>query len=104
MSGKTARRTRRQTLSEEQRILRENAAKVKEMAERDLMAHWGEVEKTIIRNVGLAWLLALRDLYGFGGVRMNRAMLKVNEIMLDVEAGHLTFDDIDKALMAEVRR
>lgn len=104
MSGKTARRTRRQTLSEEQRILRENAAKVKEMAERDLMAHWGEVEKTIIRNVGLAWLLALRDLYGFGGVRLNRTMLKVNEIMLDVEAGRLTFDDIDKALMAEVRR
>lgn len=113
MSGKTARRLRRdqaramQELAQldkaiEDAIIRRRIDYVKAEAEKELTAEMQRVTAEIADKISNVWVMAIRDEYGFGRKRMNRLVERVNTVLDDINSGYLSFEDVSRQMDLEL--
>lgn len=113
MSGKTARRLRREQQKDarqtamidaaiEDAIIRRRIDYVKAEAEKELTAEMQRVTAEIEDKISNVWVMAIRDEYGFGRKRMDRLVERVNTVLDDINAGLLSFEDISRQMDIEL--
>jgi hypothetical protein len=113
MSGKTARRLRREMQKDarqaamidaaiEDAIIRRRIDYVKAEAEKELTAELQRMAAEIADKISNVWVMAIRDEYGFGRKRMNRLVERVNTVLDDINAGLLSFEDVSRQMDIEL--
>ena len=113
MSGKTARRLRREMQKDarqtamidaaiEDAIIRRRIDYVKAEAEKELTDEMQRVTAEIADKISNVWVMAIRDEYGFGRKRMNRLVERVNAVLDDINAGYISFEDISRQMDIEL--
>ena len=113
MSGKTARRLRREMQKDarqtamidaaiEDAIIRRRIDYVKAEAEKELTHEMQRVTAEIADKISNVWVMAIRDEYGFGRKRMNRLVERVNAVLDDINAGYISFEDISRQMDIEL--
>lgn len=113
MSGKTARRLRREMQKDarqtamidaaiEDAIIRRRIDYVKAEAEKELTAELQRVTAEIADKISNVWVMAIRDEYGFGKKRMNRLVERVNTVLDDINSGYLSFEDVSRQMDLEL--
>lgn len=113
MSGKTARRLRREMQKDarqtamigaaiEDAIIRRRIDYVKAEAEKELTDEMQRVTAEIADKISNVWVMAIRDEYGFGRKRMNRLVERVNTVLDDINSGYLSFEDVSRQMDLEL--